>query len=132
MFLEHKISYSGFWMKNLHICYSSLLRHRFWEIAAATIEERFRQYESKTRCFCPSVSKATRQGINGARPHLFPRLRSPLLQRATMPAQPFSRFFHHTAFTKLRNPTESGGRVCLSGASYTDAEKSEWRMALKI
>jgi hypothetical protein len=28
------------------------------------------------------------------------RLRSPLLQRGTMPAQPFSRFFHHTAFAK--------------------------------
>jgi len=26
------------------------------------------------------------------------RLRSPLLRRETMPAQPFSRFFHHTAF----------------------------------
>ena len=33
---------------------------RFWEIAAATIEERLRIYGSKTRCFCPSVSKATR------------------------------------------------------------------------
>jgi hypothetical protein len=28
------------------------------------------------------------------------RLRSPLLQRGTMLAQPFSRFFHHTAFTE--------------------------------
>jgi len=28
------------------------------------------------------------------------RLRSPLLRRGTMPAQPFSRFFHHTAFAK--------------------------------
>ncbi len=28
------------------------------------------------------------------------RLRSPLLRRETMPAQPFSRFFHHTAFTE--------------------------------
>jgi hypothetical protein len=36
------------------------------------------------------------------------RLRSPLLRRATVPAQPFSRFFHHTAFAKLGNPTESG------------------------
>jgi len=40
---------------------------RFWEIAAATIEERLKLYGSKTRCFCPSESKATR--INGARPH---------------------------------------------------------------
>lgn len=45
---------------------------------------------------------------NGAWHHLFPRLRSPLLRRATVPAQPFSRFFHHTAFAKLGNPTESG------------------------
>ena len=36
------------------------------------------------------------------------RLRSLLLRRATVPAQPFSRFFHHTAFAKLGNPTESG------------------------
>ena len=40
------------------------------------------------------------QRINGAWPHLFSRLRSPLLRRGTMPAQPFSRFFHHTAFAK--------------------------------
>jgi hypothetical protein len=26
-----------------------------------------------------------------------------------VPAQPFSRFFYHTAFAKLGNPTESGG-----------------------
>jgi len=28
------------------------------------------------------------------------RIRSPLLRRGTMPAQPFSRFFHHIAFAK--------------------------------
>ena len=41
---------------------------------------------------------------NGAWPHLFShlfsRLHSPLLRRATMPAQPFSRFFRHTAIAK--------------------------------
>ena len=37
------------------------------------------------------------------------RLRSPLLRRGTVPAQPFSRFFHHTAFAKRGNPTELGG-----------------------
>jgi len=37
------------------------------------------------------------------------RLRSSLLQRETVPAQPFSRFFHHTAFAKRGNPTKSGG-----------------------
>ncbi len=37
---------------------------------------------------------------NGAWPHLFWGPRSPLLRRETMPAQPFSRFFHHTAFTE--------------------------------
>ena len=31
-----------------------------------------------------------------------------------------------------REPDGVGRRVCLSGASYADAEKSEWRMALKI
>jgi integrase len=31
-----------------------------------------------------------------------------------------------------REPDGVGRRVCLSGASYGDAEKSEWRMALKI
>ncbi len=37
------------------------------------------------------------------------RLRSPLLRRETVPAQSFSRFFYHTAFAKLGNPTELGG-----------------------
>ncbi|NIO49476.1 MAG: hypothetical protein GTN73_08615 [Candidatus Aminicenantes bacterium] len=60
------------------------------------------------------------------------RLRSPLLRRETMPAQPLSRFFHHTAFANRREPCGVGRRVCLSGAIYADAEKSEWRMALKI
>ncbi|MQY61651.1 hypothetical protein GH153_07450 [bacterium] len=31
-----------------------------------------------------------------------------------------------------REPDGVGRRVCLSRASYADAEKSEWRMALKI
>jgi hypothetical protein len=31
-----------------------------------------------------------------------------------------------------REPDEVGRRVCLSEASYAAAEKSEWRMALKI
>ena len=31
-----------------------------------------------------------------------------------------------------REPDGVGRRVCLSGVSYADAEKSEWRMALKI
>ncbi len=31
-----------------------------------------------------------------------------------------------------REPDAVGRRVCLSGASYAAAEKSEWRMALKI
>jgi hypothetical protein len=31
-----------------------------------------------------------------------------------------------------REPDLVGRRVCLSGASYADAEKNEWRMALKI
>ncbi len=31
-----------------------------------------------------------------------------------------------------REPDGGGRHVCLSGASYADAEKGEWRMALKI
>jgi hypothetical protein len=37
------------------------------------------------------------------------RLRSPLLRRATMPAQPFSRFFHHTAFAMQGNEKKGTG-----------------------
>ncbi|MQY60895.1 hypothetical protein GH153_03540 [bacterium] len=59
------------------------------------------------------------------------RLRSPLPRRGTMPAQPFSRFFTIQP-SPSREPDAVGRRVCLSGASYAAAEKSEWRMALKI
>jgi hypothetical protein len=59
------------------------------------------------------------------------RLRSPLLRRETMPAQPFSRFFTIQP-SPSREPDVVGWRVCLSGASYAAAEKSEWRMALEI
>ena len=31
-----------------------------------------------------------------------------------------------------REPAGVGRRVCMSEASYADAEKGEWRMALKI
>jgi len=64
--------------KHLHIRYSSLLRHRFWGIAAANIED-------------------LAFGIRSS-----------------------------------REPGRVGRRVCLSNASYAAAEKSEWRMALKI
>ena len=37
------------------------------------------------------------------------RLRSPLLRRETVPTQPFSRFFHHTAFAKLGNEKKGTG-----------------------
>jgi len=37
------------------------------------------------------------------------RLRSPLLRRGTMPAQPFSRFFHHTAFAWRGESTQWTG-----------------------
>jgi glycerol dehydrogenase-like iron-containing ADH family enzyme len=42
--------------KHLHFRNNWLLYsgQRFWEIVAATIEERLRLYGSKTRCFCPS------------------------------------------------------------------------------
>ncbi len=64
--------------ENFHIHYNSLLMHRFWEIAAATIED----FAFGIRC--------------------------------------------------SRVSDRVGRRVCLSGASYAAAEKSEWRMALKI
>ncbi len=62
------------------------------------------------------------------------RLRSPLPRRETVPAQPFSRFFHHTAFAKLGNPTESDGKCVWTHlwVSYAAAEKSGIWMALKI
>jgi len=63
--------------------------------------------------------------------HLFPRLRSPLLWRETVPAQPFSRFFT-IQLSPSRKSDGVGRRVCLSEASYAAAEKNECRMALKI
>ncbi len=89
MFLEHKISNSAFRRKHLHIPYNSLLRNRFWEIAEATIEERLRQYGSKTRCFCPSVSKATRIKALLSSPSESNHARSAFLT-----------VFHHTAIAK--------------------------------
>jgi len=48
--------------KHLHFRDNCLLcsRQRFWEIVEAAIEEKLKLYGSKTRCFCPSESKATR------------------------------------------------------------------------
>jgi len=59
------------------------------------------------------------------------RLRSPLPRRATMPAQPFSRFFTIQP-SPSREPDAVGRRVCLNEVSYAAAEKSEWRMAFEI
>jgi len=123
-----------------------LLRHGFWEIPAATIEERLRLYGSKTRCFCPGESKATRIKASLCPPSESNHARSAFLT-----------VFHHTAIAKqgtrkrgqatfslrkrksllMDRTTEKVAcplflRVCLSGASYAAAEKSEWRMALKI
>jgi len=44
------------------------------------------------------------------------RLRSPLLRRETMPAQPFSRFFHHIAFAKQGNLTQLAPSMSEHGA----------------
>jgi len=66
-----------------------LLRHRFWEIAAATIEERLRLYGSKTRCFCPGESKATRIKASLSSPSESNHARSAFLT-----------VFHHTAIAK--------------------------------
>ena len=58
-------------------CYIS--RYRFWEICTATIEERLRLYGSKTRCFCPSESKATRIKASLSSPPESNRARSAFL-----------------------------------------------------
>jgi hypothetical protein len=60
------------------------------------------------------------------------RLRSPLLRRETVPAQPFLTVFSPYSLRLARGVHTVGRRVCLSRASYAAAEKSEWRMALKI
>jgi len=72
----------------------------------ATIEERLRPCGSKTRCFCPSETKATR--IKASLFYTYCRDCFVATLLAT-PAQPFSRFFHHTAFAKQGNSTESSG-----------------------
>ncbi len=61
----------------------------FREIAAATIEERLRLYGSKTRCFCPGVSKATRIKAS---------LSSP--SESNHAPSAFLTVFHHTAIAK--------------------------------
>ncbi|MQY60608.1 hypothetical protein GH153_02045 [bacterium] len=48
-----------------------------------------------------------------------------------MPAQPFSRFFTIQPSPSME-PDGVERRVCLSGASYAAAEKSDEGMALKI
>ena len=107
--------------KHLHIRYNSLLRHRFWEIAAAIIEERLRPYGSKTRCFCPSESKATRIKASLSSPSESNRARSAFLT-----------VFSPCNLRLARVPDCVGRRVCLSGVSYAAAEKSEEGMAWKI
>ncbi len=67
------------------------LLYGFWEIDAATIEERLRLYGSKTRCFCPSVSKATRIKASLSSPPERNHARSAFLT-----------VFHHTALRPAR------------------------------
>jgi hypothetical protein len=77
--------------KHLHFRDNWLLcsGQRFWEIDAATIEERLRLHGSKTRCFCPSVSKATRIKASLSSPPERNHARSAFLT-----------VFHHTAIAK--------------------------------
>ncbi|NIM58254.1 MAG: hypothetical protein GTO16_04835 [Candidatus Aminicenantes bacterium] len=107
--------------KHLQGRYNSLPNLRFWEIAAAIIEERLRQYGSKTRCFCPSESKATRIKASLFSPSERNHARSAFLT-----------VFSPYSLRPARESDGVGRRVCLSEASYAAAEKSEWRMALKI
>jgi len=85
----------------------------FGKIAAATIEERLRLYGSKTRCFCPSESKATRIKAS---------LSSP-------PERNLARSAFLTVFSPENIFSQWQG---LTPVSYAAAEKSEWRMAFKI
>jgi hypothetical protein len=102
--------------KHLHFFDNWLLcsGQRFWKIVAATIEERLRLYGSKTRCFCPSESKATRIKASLSSPSERNLARSASLT-----------VFSPYSLRQAREPDGVGRRVCLSGASYADAEKSE-------
>ena len=72
------------WVK--HVLY---IIRKYSGMDEATIEERLRLYGSKTRCFCPSVSKATRIKAS---------LSSPSERNLARSA--FLTVFHHTAIAK--------------------------------
>jgi len=84
----------------------------------ATIEGRLRLYGSKTRCFCPSESKATRIKASLSSPSEMNRVRSAFLT-----------VFSPYSLRQARAPDCVGRRVCLDGVSYAAAEKSEEAMA---
>jgi len=65
------------------------IKRKYSGMSVATIEERLRLYGSKTRCFCPSVSKATRINASLSSPSESNRARSAFLT-----------VFHHTAIAK--------------------------------
>jgi len=79
----------------------------------ATLKERLRLYGSKTRCFCPSESKATRFKASLSSPSERNRARLAFLT-----------VFSPYSLRQVRGVRAVDRRVCLSGASYAAAEKS--------
>jgi len=65
------------------------IKRKYSGMSVATIEERLRLYGSKTRCFCPSESKATRIKASLSSPPESNHARSAFLT-----------VFHHTAIAK--------------------------------
>jgi hypothetical protein len=76
----------------------------------ATIEERLRLYASKTRCFCPSESKATRIKASLSSPSERNHARSASLT-----------VFSPYSLRQAREPDGGGRPVCLNEVSYAGA-----------
>jgi hypothetical protein len=74
------------------------IKRKYSGMSVATIEERLRLYGSKTRCFCPSVSKATRIKASLSSPSERNHARSAFLT-----------VFHHTAIAKQENEKKGTG-----------------------
>jgi len=103
--------------EHLKIHDNRLLRHGFWEIAAATIEEKLRLYGSKTRCFCPRK--------NGAWPHFFLRLRSHSLRHAREEKKGTGYFFSKKE--KVSTHGQNNRKSSLSPFSPSMSEQRELR-----
>jgi len=94
------------------------IKRKYSGMDEATIEERLRLYGSKTRCFYPSKSKATRFKASLSSPSERNRARSAFLT-----------VFSPYSLRQVRAPDCVGRRGCSSAASSAAAEKSEEGMA---